>query len=280
MPRSVAVSRRLTAEPAETVRAPRTAGADGWAAVALAAPVTAPAATSKTSPIRIGRYSSGISLRRKEKRARGRPAQLSREAIVEAALALIDDQGLDALTMRRLGAELGVEAMALYTHVRNKDDLLTAVGERIVGEFTPAPVEPDDWRGRIRASVMAWADLQIRHPQAFPLVYRFRPDTREGVAIVEAMLEAFGIAGLDSAGAALAYCTLIGCLDGMLLAGYLTTYAGGLAWSRAAPLVDADRFPRYRSAAAHAAGLSGAEIFEHALELLLRGIEQDARRQR
>jgi len=63
----------------------------------------------------------------------------------------------------------------------------------------------------------------------------------------------------------------------MLLAGYLTTYAGGVAWSRAAAFVDASRFPRYQAAAAHAAGLTGADIFEHALELLLRGMEQDAR---
>lgn len=196
---------------------------------------------------------------------------------MKAALALIDTEGLDALTMRRLGGQLGVEAMALYTYIRNKDDLLTAVGEQIVREFAPEPVPAEDWKARVRASVVAWADLQVRHPQAFPLVYRFRPETQEGVAVVEGMLEAFGVAGLDAAGAALAYCTLIGCLDGMLLAGYLTTYAGGVAWSRAAALVDAGRFPRYRAAAAQAAGLSGADIFEYALELLLRGIEQDAR---
>jgi AcrR family transcriptional regulator len=222
-------------------------------------------------------YSSEISLQRKESNRRGRPPQLSRQAVVEAALALIDAEGLDALTMRRLGAELGVEGMALYTYVSSKDELLTAVGEQIVREFAPAAVPAPDWKGRIKASVTAWAELQVRHPQAFPLVYRFRPSTTEGVAIVEGMLEAFGIAGLDERGAALAYCTLIGCLDGMLLAGYLTTYAGGVAWSRAAAFVDASRFPRYQAAAAHAAELTGAGIFEHALELLLRGIEQDAR---
>src|ERR1700748_1436928 len=63
--------------------------------------------------------------------AKSRPAAdgpgLSRERVCAEALALVDDEGLEALTMRRLGARLGVEAMSLYRHVRNKADLLDAL---------------------------------------------------------------------------------------------------------------------------------------------------------
>src|SRR5262249_58414811 len=125
--------------------------------------------------------------------------------------------------------------------------LRAAVGGRIVREFAPDPVAERDWKGQIRASVRAWAGLQARHPRAFPLVYRVTASSRGGVPAVEGMLAAFGMAGLDPAQAARAYVTLIGCLDGMLLAGYLTTYAGGAAWRRAARSVDSSRFPLYRA---------------------------------
>src|SRR5919201_4165536 len=108
-PPSLAARRRLTGEPAATEREPRTVGADGRAAEASPAATRTTAARSPSAQaIRMTGYSSEISLQRKESNRRGRPPQLSRQAVVEAALALIDAEGLDALTMRRLGAELGV----------------------------------------------------------------------------------------------------------------------------------------------------------------------------
>src|SRR5207248_11528910 len=70
--------------------------------------------------------------RRRRAMARER---LTRERVVEAAIALVDAEGIDALTMRRLGKELGVEGMALYTHVENKDGLLNAVSQQILSEL-------------------------------------------------------------------------------------------------------------------------------------------------
>src|SRR6185369_2652453 len=74
-------------------------------------------------------------------RDRGRPADkaprvpLTRDRITEAALRLMDAEGLDAVSMRRVAREVGVEAMSLYNHVRDKDDLLNAVIERVMQEF-------------------------------------------------------------------------------------------------------------------------------------------------
>jgi AcrR family transcriptional regulator len=68
---------------------------------------------------------------KKKRRLKPRRDPLSRERVVETAIALADDHGVDALTMRRLGSALGVEAMSLYHHVSNKDDVLEECGDRL-----------------------------------------------------------------------------------------------------------------------------------------------------
>ncbi|HYX80001.1 MAG TPA: TetR family transcriptional regulator, partial [Actinomycetota bacterium] len=86
---------------------------------------------------------------RAEARATEGPAKaerlpLSRTRIVGAALEVMDAEGLEAVTMRRIGRELGVEAMSLYNHVRDKDDLLEGVIEEVLSEFRYEP-EGEDW---------------------------------------------------------------------------------------------------------------------------------------
>ena len=70
----------------------------------------------------------------------GRREPLTKERVLRAAVELADRGGIDALSMRKLGQELGVEAMALYRHVRNKDDILDGAIDAVVGEIElPAP---------------------------------------------------------------------------------------------------------------------------------------------
>src|ERR671919_363897 len=76
---------------------------------------------------------------------------LSRERVVEAGLKLVDREGVSALTMRRLGRELGVEAMSLYGYVRNKDDLVEAVVQRVYGELSLPPVN-GSWQAPLRGA--------------------------------------------------------------------------------------------------------------------------------
>jgi AcrR family transcriptional regulator len=100
---------------------------------------------------------------------------LSRERVLRAAVALADEGGIDALSMRRLGQELGVEAMSLYNHVANKDDLLSGILDVALSEIEL----PDDalhWKAALRLhAVSAHAALR-RHPWACRLALSPSPD--------------------------------------------------------------------------------------------------------
>lgn len=93
---------------------------------------------------------------------------LNRERILEAAKAVADEEGLDALTMRRLAAELGVEAMSLYHHVSNKDAVLEGLVESVMGEVYEAARDGSgaDWRAALRDRCLAARDVMVRHPWA------------------------------------------------------------------------------------------------------------------
>ncbi len=95
---------------------------------------------------------------------------LSRQRIVDAALRCIDDRGLDALSMHKLGAELGVKAMSLYNHVTNKDDLLDGVVELLWSEVEGAAPPRADWREGFRSFARALRGVAHRHPNAAPLI--------------------------------------------------------------------------------------------------------------
>jgi AcrR family transcriptional regulator len=97
---------------------------------------------------------------------------LTRERIIAAALALVDASGLDALTMRRLGASLGVEAMSLYKHVPNKEAILDGIRERLLAEFSATlPAAPaSDWRDDLARFARAYRAVGRAHPEAFSLL--------------------------------------------------------------------------------------------------------------
>jgi AcrR family transcriptional regulator len=102
-------------------------------------------------------------------RATRRP--LSRARILGAAVALADEHGIDAVSMRRLGQELGVDPMSLYKHVANKDDLLDGMIDTVVAEIEPAPnVDGGDadggWKAVVRGRIMAARATMLRHPWA------------------------------------------------------------------------------------------------------------------
>lgn len=95
---------------------------------------------------------------------------LSRQRIVSAALRFIDDHGLGALSMHKLGAALGVKAMSLYNHVTNKDDVLDGVVELMWSEVERAAPAPADWRQGVRSFAHAMRSMVLRHPNAAPLI--------------------------------------------------------------------------------------------------------------
>ena len=95
---------------------------------------------------------------------------LTRQRIVEAALRYIDERGLDALSMHKLGAELGVKGMSLYNHIASKDDLLDGVVELLWSEVESAALARDEWREGLRLFAHALRDIVRRHPNAAPLI--------------------------------------------------------------------------------------------------------------
>jgi AcrR family transcriptional regulator len=197
--------------------------------------------------------------------------------VVEAALELIGAEGVDALTMRRLGQELGVEGMALYTHVRSKDDLLSAVADRMLSELDLPDPPPAAWQDRIRAVVMAWAGLQDRHPRAFALIYRARPTNTGIVRAAEEIYDALSSAGFDELETANAYLTLVFLLDGALFSRPYPFSVVGEAARQAAAAADAEQFPRYVEIGPRAAEVSWEQVYGLGVELLIAGLEAKLR---
>lgn len=152
---------------------------------------------------------------RAERRAARRP--LSRERIVQAALDLVDTEGLDALTMRRLADELGSGPMSLYHHVSDREDLIDGVAELLASTIR-AP-DAADWEGYARALTREVYRVGHEHPKAFgPLVARPSTTTVPHLAgVIGGMLERFVAAGLDERDAVLATRTLVNYLIGAVL---------------------------------------------------------------
>src|SRR5438874_1202969 len=126
---------------------------------------------------------------RKQKPVREPPA-LSRERICREALALVDEEGLEALSMRRLGARLGVEAMSLYNHVRNKADLLDALHAAVLGNLEPE-ISGDGWRPLLAGMARALHAAMLAHPHVLPLFTTRQVRAPEAVATLERIGAAF-----------------------------------------------------------------------------------------
>jgi len=107
-----------------------------------------------------------------------RPRKLKKEQVLGAALALIDRDGLDSLTMRRLGEELGVEAMSLYRHVPSKTALLDGVHEAVLDTMELPPLT-SNWRDDARALALAFRAVLRAHPNTLVL-FATRPAVTPG----------------------------------------------------------------------------------------------------
>ena len=94
-----------------------------------------------------------------------RRPQLTRERVVAAGIELADRDGIESISMRRLAQELGVEAMSLYTHVRNKDDLLDGMVDAVVGDI-PTTTDGAHWKTSLREMALAARGVVLSHPWA------------------------------------------------------------------------------------------------------------------
>jgi len=213
---------------------------------------------------------------------RGRPA-LTRESIVLAALAVLDDEGLDALSMRRVAKQLNVGAASLYWHVEGKEQLLAMVIDRVIGEIPLPNPDPVRWKEQIRAfahdgrhAFQRYRDVARASMGRIPMGPNF-------LRAVEWQLDLLQRAGIPHQPAAwfgdiLALYVAAHALEDALAAAGAQDAAelGELLGGYMASL-PMERFPALAAAGPYLMAGSPDERFEFGLALILRGLEAVAR---
>lgn len=133
-------------------------------------------------------------------RTRGRKPRITYEEIVCQALELIDERGLEALSMRRLGKQLGVDPMSIYHHIPGKSELLDAVIDSVMAQVDLTVDDPSaPWQERVRRLATAYRDALAAHPNLIPAIAAGRARMFGGLAPAETLLSIFDAAGLPRA---------------------------------------------------------------------------------
>ena len=212
--------------------------------------------------------------RKPEPPERGDRRPLTRDAIVDAALALLDREGLGGLSMRKLAQELDVGTASLYWHVRDKEELLGLLLDRIVGEAEVPDPDPDNWQDQVKEMGRENRRLLQRHRDAAQISLGRIPVGPESMPVLERNLAILVAAGLPPRVVALA-------------ADLFALYVGGFAFEESMGSQQADtgqlaeyfrslpaeEFPTLVALADDLVAGDNDERFEFALELLIRGLE-------
>lgn len=196
---------------------------------------------------------------------------LSRRRVLEEAVRFTDREGLEALTMRRLGSELGVEAMSLYNHVPNKSALLDGMVEVLLGELE-VPPPAHDWEERIKEGYRAFRRLAHEHPNVFPLLVNRPPDTMDGAWLVEELLRTLRLAGLDRETALHAFRALSSYAFGYAMAeirGFALEPASSRLGARS---LSPAKFPNLCELAPYLEEVDHDREFEFGLEVIIAGL--------
>ncbi|MGH2394497.1 MAG: TetR/AcrR family transcriptional regulator C-terminal domain-containing protein [Candidatus Limnocylindria bacterium] len=122
---------------------------------------------------------------------------LSRERVLDAAISLADRGGIEALTMRKLALELGVEAMSLYYHVTNKDEILNAIGDMVVRQID-LPVAEEAWKTALRRTAMSAHETLLRHQWAASLLLSSGMVSQARLRYMDAILGTLREAGFSA----------------------------------------------------------------------------------
>ncbi|MGW0435900.1 TetR/AcrR family transcriptional regulator C-terminal domain-containing protein [Micromonospora sp. NPDC003197] len=204
-------------------------------------------------------------------RTRGQRAGLTRAAVLEAAMTLADREGLAALSMRRLGAELGVEAMTLYHHVASKDALLDGLVERLFVEAAPPRFTGLSWREGLRSYAHSLRAALLAHPNVIPLVVSRPALTPQNLRIMED-----GLAALAAAGFPLERALDVVYSLSDLVVGHVATRGGGTTThqrGRPVSVPDPEQFPLLTEAVRAEQHAGPSARFDFALDAMLVGFE-------
>jgi AcrR family transcriptional regulator len=145
-----------------------------------------------------------------------RRVPLTRARVLETAVARADDGGLEAMSMRKLGQELGVEAMALYHHFANKNDLVDGMVDLVFSEIE-LPGSGPDWRSAMRQRAISVRDALLRHRWAIGLMESRRTPGPANLRHHDAVIGSLRAGGFDIARAAHAYSLLDSYIYGFAL---------------------------------------------------------------
>ncbi|MEU8119679.1 TetR/AcrR family transcriptional regulator C-terminal domain-containing protein [Spirillospora sp. NPDC049024] len=206
---------------------------------------------------------------------------LTRARIVQAAVEMIEREGADALSMRRVAAELDVAVMSLYNHVPNKEALLEGVAEHVVAglELPDDPSEP--WQERARALVRAFRKVAHDNPRCMSIVLTHKVDTPVGLRPAERALALADAAGFDGATAVRIMRALIAYALGAQMReigmakmlGHLAEN-GAESWTR----LDPEEFPHVLAYGPALADVDPETDFEFGLDLLIGALDALPRR--
>jgi AcrR family transcriptional regulator len=216
-----------------------------------------------------------------QKVAGPRRERVTRERVIEAAVRIMDQEGLDALTMRRVGRELGVEAMSLYNHVLDKDDLLDGICEHVLAGFRVPAV--GDWTEAARLGGREYRRLLRDHPGVITLMTERKNafTNSESLRGYEFALDVFHRAGLTGADAVKAFHAFGGYILGFVTM-ELGLRIGGegheLAHEHMLRLAASGDLPRLAEALPHFIDCDDDEQFEFGLDLLIEGLRTRADR--
>jgi hypothetical protein len=215
--------------------------------------------------------------------------RLSRETVVDGALALVGAEGMDALTIRRLAQHLGVTPMALYWHFKNKDELLAGVADRLWSHVDSAADAAQPWPDQLRALMRSLVDVLRAHPAVTPLLMTVPVEaTHSCLPTMEAALGILDQAGFSPReGADL-------CVHGLRTAIGLVTGERNVAGSRDSEqeatlrhkrvmmqTLPPDRYPRIIAAAEPLTSCDDPDAYyDFGIELFVTGVAALAHRER
>ena len=217
-------------------------------------------------------------------RGNARQPRLSRDAILDRALAVADAEGIDAVSVRRLARDLGVTPMALYWHVDDKNALLHALGDRLLGGLDLTVDERMPWPEQLRAFVVSFTAVLRAHPSAAMLIGSLPTVASENALdATEVALDILRRAGFSPEEAAHITTQIVRTTTSMVIAELDVIPATGEPacteeFLRSLP---PERFPRVIEAAAPLSAHEDPESFDDlVIELILAGVEAAAARRR
>ena len=201
---------------------------------------------------------------------------LTRQRVLEAALHLIDQEGLEGFSMRKLGSLLGVEAMSLYNHVESKRAVFDGVIELLIIQ-DPLPVPPDATpREELWIVAHAFRDVLRAHPRVLPLVATSPLRTSASLAMLDRLLETLHQAQITGVQSIYALQCIVGFVVGHTLLGTGTQAVAGLEPGPNGPMVwqhfPAEQYPRLHTLLPEIAQWNADQEFDFGLEALFQSL--------